>query len=79
MTSKEKKGSEPNLYFEINRFVPDSKISLGTSKVSDYNDFFNPINLNTFSVDILIKKFNKILDFYKEKNISSNTVEKIKN
>lgn len=79
MISKEKKGSEPNLYFEINRFVPDSKDKLGTSETSSLNDLFSPVSLNTFSIDILINKFIKIEEFYSKKNINKNTSDKIKN
>ena len=75
LKNNDKKSSEPNLYFEINRFIPTTNNATN----SIYNQEFSDVSLNTFATKILIDKFEKLIDFYKKQNQSrnSNIIQKL--
>ena len=74
---KDVKQAEPSLYIEINSFIP---LKSTNSKIREYDKEFQDISLKNFPLEILINKFNKIIQFYEQKKDGKNNevVKKIK-
>ena len=76
LISKDNKKTEPNLYIEINRFIPFSE----NKKQEDFteeDDKFKGIGLKNFPIERLISKFNKIIEFYKNNKNNKNSSDVI--